>query len=459
MNSITIRLLLAATLLMAMFIGITTLAIQHMVDQRARSALQERMQGQIYALLGVTEIDESGHIGIHASDLPNELMRQPASGTYAEVRDTEENQVWRSPSLAGSIPNSTDGAIGEWMFSKEKDPELGSIFINRFAVEWLLPDGATTAYQFVVADSSEDFDHQRNLFNRNLWLAMLTMGVLLLLSIAAALTWGLNPLRRIARQLNQIESGKRESLPVEVPDELYPLTSRINMLIASERGRQKRYRQTLDDLAHSLKTPLSVLRNTDTSNTSAAQEQIRQADRMEQIISYHIKRADAGSQRLLTAPISPADPANRIIKSLEKVYHQRAVKFENNIDARLQVRMEEGDLMEIYGNILENACKYGAQRITLQSQNQSGMAVITIDDDGPGFPEDAQARLLKRGERADTQIEGQGIGLAITRELIEGYGGSLAIANKATSNKAISNNSKSNNQHSGARVTIKLPAS
>lgn len=443
MNSISVRLLLAAALLMTVFIGITTLAIQNAVDQRARQALQERMQGQIFALLGVTEIAESGNISIQASDLPNGLMRQPASGTYAEVRDTAEQQVWRSPSLTTEIPSSTDGAIGQWMFTKEIDKTLGSIFINRFAVEWLLPTGTTTAYQFVLAESSDDFDRQRQLFNRNLWVAMLSMGALLLLSIALVLAWGLSPLRRIARQLNQIESGTRESLPVDVPTELHPLTSRINMLIASERGRQKRYRQTLDDLAHSLKTPLSVLRNSDTHNTAAAQEQIRQADRMEQIVSYHIKRADAGTQRLLTAPIPAAHATTRIIRSLEKVYHQRNVQFINNIDTNLLVRVEEGDLMEIYGNVLENACKYGAQSITLNGKKQSGTVLLTIDDDGPGFPDGMHERLLKRGERADTQLEGQGIGLSITRELIEGYGGSLSVSNNAIG---------------GARITINLPA-
>ena len=124
MNSISVRLLLAAALLMAAFIGVTTLAISHAVDQRARQAQQERMQGQIYALLGVTEIDDNGNIDIHEADLPNVLMRQPGSGTYAEVRDTAEQQVWRSPSLTSLIPNSTDGAIGQWMFSKENDLSL-----------------------------------------------------------------------------------------------------------------------------------------------------------------------------------------------------------------------------------------------------------------------------------------------------------------------------------------------
>jgi len=370
MNSISIRLLLAAALLMAVFIGATTVAIQHAVDQRAQQAQHERMQGQIYALLGVTQVNDDGSIDIHASDLPNGLMRQPDSGIYAEVRNTQEQQVWRSPSLTSAVPSIIEGAIGQWMFSRETDDQLGPLFVSRFAVEWLLPTGTTTAYQFVLADSSLDFERQRKQFNRNLWIAMLSMGALLLFSMAVALSWGLNPLRRLSRQLNEIESGTRESLPVNVPTELHPLTSRINMLIASERGRQKRYRQTLDDLAHSLKTPLSVLKN-----TAGNQDQVhdnaefaREADRMEQIISYHIKRADAGSQRVLTTPIALAQPADRIIRSLEKVYRQQNISFHNNIADSVMVRLDEADLMELFGNLLENACKYGASVIELNSQ-------------------------------------------------------------------------------------------
>ena len=130
MNSISVRLLLAAALLMTVFIGATTLAIQRTVDQRAQLALQDRLQGQIYALLGVTEVDDDGNININASDLPNGLMRQPASGTYAEVRDIETKQVWHSPSLTGTIPISAEGAIGQWMFSRSFDETLGSIFVN-----------------------------------------------------------------------------------------------------------------------------------------------------------------------------------------------------------------------------------------------------------------------------------------------------------------------------------------
>lgn len=442
MNSISVRLLLAAGLVMALFIGFSTLAIIHTVDQRSEQARFERMQGQIYGMLGVTRINERGEIDIPSIDLPNNLLRQPMSGNYAEIRDMQINQVWRSPSLTTQLPASSEGAIGQWKFTTEDDPRMGKLFMLRFAVEWLLPEGDIQVYQFVVADNRRDFDKQRTQFNRNLWLAMIGMGVLLLTFIAVALAWGLRPLRRMSRQLNEIENGQREQLPSDVPRELHPVASRLNALIASERGRRQKYRHTLDDLAHSLKTPLSVLRNLRAYEGNDRELQ-RQADRMQQIIDYHIKRADAGARRLLTPPIKIAEPLGKITRSLSKVFHRQNVRFINQIDADQTVRMEEGDLMEILGNLLENACKYGANHITLNAVNADDKARIVIDDNGPGFPEHLLAHLTNRGVRADTQREGQGLGLAICRELIESYGGKLQLANQP---------------QGGARITITLPS-
>ncbi len=441
MNSISTRLLLAAALVLALFIGITTVAILNTVDQRAEQARFERMQGQIYGLLGAATIAEDGTINIISRDLPNPQMQQPMSGIYAEIRGRNVQQLWRSPSLSSEIPPSSDGAIGQWMFSREETNTYGPLFVLRFAVEWLLPNGEITAFQYIIGDSRNEFEAQHATFSRNLWVTMATMGALLLMSIALILAWGLSPLRRISRQLNQIENGTREELPDNVPAELHPLTSRINTLIASERGRQKRYRQTLDDLAHSLKTPLSVLRNIDSS--SGRQDFTQQADRMDDIVSYHIKRADAGTQRLLTAAVSPHKPADRIINSLQKVYRQRKIQFDNRIDADVQVRIEAADLLEIFGNLLENACKYGATKVRLSSHTGDGQVHLTIDDNGPGFPQGMHDRLIRRGVRADTRQEGQGIGLALSHELIENYGGTLVL---------------SSSDIGGARVTLSMPA-
>lgn len=444
MNSISVRLLLAATLVMSIFIGLTTLAIQHTVDQRAETATFERMQGQIYALLGSTDVSSTGEISVDNTDLPNPRMRQPMSGLYAEVRDRNVLQVWQSPSLTLELPRSGEGAIGQWIFTREEHEVLGPLFILRFAVEWLLPEGDVTAYQFIVGDSRSEFNRQQTAFNRNLWISMLTMGALLLMCIALILAWGLSPLRRISRQLNQIENGVRETLPETVPVELHPLTSRINALIASERGRQKKYRHTLDDLAHSLKTPLSVLRNVSTEPNG---EISRQASRMEQIIRYHIKRADAGNRRILTPAIAVAPTADRIIRTLKKVYRDRPITFENRIRDQDKLRIDEADLMEILGNLLENACKYGASKIELSvadaSDSKENAVSLFIDDNGPGFPANQIDHLVDRGVRADTRREGQGIGLAISNELIENYGGKITLSKSPLD---------------GARVCITMPS-
>lgn len=449
MNSIAVRLLLAAALVMAVFIGLTTLAISHTVDRRAEQARFERLQGQVYALLGVTSISPDGAIAIPPADLPNALLRQPMSGTYAEVRDTGIKQIWRSPSLQTELPASGEGEIGEWRFSTEQAGTMGKLFLVRFAVEWLLPNGDIEAFQFVVADNRQEFDQQRDAFNRKLWLAMLGMGALLLISIALVLAWGLRPLRTISKQLNEIENGQREQLPADVPLELTPVASRMNALIASERGRRQKYRHTLDDLAHSLKTPLSVLRNIQTTHSTKSagnpgQEQQRQVDRIQQIIDYHIKRADAGTTRLLTPAIALNTQVQRISRSLDKVFRGRNIRFSNNISDNQTVRVEEGDLMEILGNLLENACKYGADHITLDCHTTASNTRIIIADNGPGFPENLLDKLTRRGVRADTNLEGQGLGLAICRELIESYGGSLELHNR---------------DENGAEIVIVLPAS
>jgi len=219
---------------------------------------------------------------------------------------------------------------------------------------------------------------------------------------------------------------------------LHPLTSRINALIASERGRQKRYRHTLDDLAHSLKTPLSVLRN-----LSATGDEIeKQSDRMQEIIAYHIKRADAGTKRILTKPMALRPPIDRVSATLKKVYRDRNITFKNHIEINHNVRMEEADLLELFGNLLENACKYGAQTIELGSENVDGHLQVDIDDDGPGFAAQARDGVLDRGVRADSRQEGQGLGLAITKELLANYGGTITLLESPAG---------------GARVRLKLP--
>ena len=203
----------------------------------------------------------------------------------------------------------------------------------------------------------------------------------------------------------------------------------------------------MEDLAHSLKTPLSILRN---QSESAPQEEssatvvvAQQTERMNDIIGYHLQRAQAGGSQALAPPLSPNPTLERLADSLRKVYApregQQPIQFEFIIDKGFHLRVNEADLMEILGNLLDNACKYGASHITVRSGQDRTTKQLLVEDNGKGFPDTNSEELLERGRRADLTREGQGVGLALTRELVESYGGVLAIANT---------------EQGGARVTI-----
>jgi len=244
------------------------------------------------------------------------------------------------------------------------------------------------------------------------------------------LSWGLNPLVKIGRGLKKIESGEEALLDNRLPVELRPLADSMNTLLQSERNRHLRYRNVMDDLAHSLKTPLSVMRNL--PNDGVISEQ---TSRMQDIIAYHLQRASAQGSQALAAPVSPLPALNRLAASLKKVYQDNDVQFHFNLPPDFTVRVK----MEILGNLLENSCKYGASKIVVVANQNANHFLLHIDDNGPGFPADHIQELAKRGIRADSVREGQGLGLAVSRELMESYGGAIGL---------------SNHPDGGARVTL-----
>jgi len=310
----------------------------------------------------------------------------------------------------------------------------------QFKAIYVSENGSEPVFTFQVVEDATEFSSSLASFDRNLWVTLLLSALVLLIAQLLVLAWGLRPLRRIRRDLEMIESGKKESLETSLPEELTPLAHSINTLLHSERNRHLRYRNVMEDLAHSLKTPLSILRNVaDNRNPgkeSSSQQIGQQTDRMNDIIGYHLQRAQAGGSQALAPPLSPLPVLERLAESLSKVYapgpSREAVAFEFNIDKPFTLRINEADLMEILGNLLDNACKYGARTITVSSSQTKSGRQLVVADDGQGFPEEEPERLLERGRRADTTQEGQGVGLALTRELVESYGGVLSIANGAS---------------------------
>lgn len=431
MNSLRARLLLAATLILLAFVVLTALALERAYHDRALQAEQDKLQGLIYALLGATDSNDRGLLEVNEGELRDPRLIHPDSGLYTMILDEVGDVIWQSPSLLGHMAVAQSHDVGIWRFRQIRDAEQ-LFFTLSLGVNWT-NRGQTRRYTFIVVENSADFYAQTGQFRRTLWLWLAVPALLLLALQWLVLHWGLSPLRRLVGELRAIESGSQTGIAGAYPDEIHPLTAGLNAMLRNERQQQTRYRNALDDLAHSLKTPLAVLAG-DTEQArlpESLQSRLReQLGRMRQIVDYQLKRAAAAGGRRLSAPVRLKPAAEKLCAALSKVYRDKDIHYEIDLPAHLGWRMDEGDLMELLGNLLDNASKWCRQRVRVGSRDDGLQTWVLIEDDGPGFPQEAEALLL-RGVRADNRVDGQGIGLAVVAELLQAYEGQIRLERSA----------------------------
>jgi two-component system sensor histidine kinase PhoQ len=263
----------------------------------------------------------------------------------------------------------------------------------------------------------------------------------------------LRPLRQIETEIGEIEEGKRAELSEQFPSELAGVARNMNMLIETERARSDRYRLTLDNLAHSLKTPLAALRSllSDRGNGGYVERSNEQIDRMDEIVRYQLRKPAASSTTTLArAPVQVSHEIRRLVAGLQKVYRDKNPNITVAIDSSAQFRGDAGDFLELAGNLLDNSCKWcdADVAITIRAPSHTaagdGGMVLIVSDDGPGIPADAAQALLERGTRLDESTPGHGIGLAIVRDIASAYSAELSIARSAALG--------------GAEITVTFPA-
>jgi two-component system, OmpR family, sensor histidine kinase PhoQ len=260
------------------------------------------------------------------------------------------------------------------------------------------------------------------------------------LTLAVLLQRVMSPLRRLEDEIAAVESGERESLGAGYPRELAGVTGNLNALLSSERSRIARYRNTLGSLAHSLKTPLAILRGALSQEASAqrAAEVIgREVDRMNAIIEHQLHRAAASGGQLLGQPPVDVEPvAQELRRALARVHGSKDLAIDIQVQPGLQFMGDRADLTEALGNLLDNACKWcrGRVRLVATAVAAEGAAsggrvpiLLAVEDDGPGLPESLRTQGPARGRRADESTPGHGIGLAMVQEMAEGYGGRLRL--------------------------------
>ena len=439
--SLQARSLAAAGLVLAAFLALAFFALDRAFYQAAESALGDRLQGYMYAYLAGSDTTRSGAL-IPPEVGPDPRFDQPgASGLYAGIIGAKilgtKDGIWLSPSARDrGIPFSTELAHGPPHFDGPINTPVGALFVLSQGIDWNSGAKNELHLTFYVAEDDRALRAQIEVYRRTLFGWLAALGVLLLLLLLLVLRWSLAPLRKVAGDLAHVERGTAKHLSHAYPAELSGLTASLNNFIDAERERVKRYRNTLSDLAHSLKTPLAVMRSqleSDGDGETLRWTVLEQAGRMEEIVAYQLSRAATSGHQTFAAPL-PLEPyTEEIVRSLEKVYASKSVLCEFDIDPAARFHGDQGDLMELLGNVLENAFKWAKHRIlvtatsTPASANRRAALELVIEDDGPGIPAENVEHLLQRGVRGDERVHGHGIGLSIVQDILQAYHGELTV--------------------------------
>lgn len=427
MNSLRNRLLLAASLILAVFLAAGGWAVERSYRDGAEQAQRDKLQGLVYGLLGVAEIGIDNQLLIAELDLPDPRLRQTLSGLEAVITDEQGTIIWRSPSHADDLPAPRQMDVGQWQFDAHQIPPR---FSAAFGLRWMGLDAEARRYTIQVYEDQQAFLQQVQRFRTTLWLWFGAAAAGMLVSLLMVMSWLTRPLRRMARQLQGIQSGSQAAIEGPYPDELRPLASALNTMIDNERRQLDRYRNALGDLAHSLKTPLAVMRNAvdrDSRDADTDQNLSDQINRVQDIVNHQLQRAAAAGRRALDAGTLAAPIARRIANAVSKVHAERGVSFELNIGEELRLPMEQGDAYELLGNLMDNAARFARDRVSVAVEATSSHLCLRVQDNGPGFPPNPE-RLLQRGVRADSRNPGQGLGLSAVNEIVQACDGRIVFS-------------------------------
>ncbi|MBG9388266.1 ATP-binding protein [Caenimonas aquaedulcis] len=438
-DSIRARLILGAAVVLVTFVAGAGWAVQRAHQDSVLTQRFAQLQSTVYLLLAGAEIDDAGALVMPPS-FPEPRLSLPASGLYANVVNVAKREEWQSPSTVGAEPPfQRDVPVGQWRYDT-RTTQGRTYLAASYGVSWAGKTQPVPLVLSVLEDKSE-FNREIAVFERTMWTWLAGASLLLLLSQTLLLEWGLSPLRRVAREVRRIEQGEQSEVEGRYPAEIAALTGNLNTLIKQERVRQTRYKEALSFLAHSLKTPLAVLRGALHEPAELPAAVTQQVARMDDIVQHQLGRAAASGLARFAPHLAIAPVLHRIRDSLQKVYADKSLDFAIDCPAGLSWRIDEGDAFEMLGNVMDNAAKWAVHRVRVKAWTERRRLVLEIDDDGKGFG-DTQA-ILQLHVRADEQVPGHGVGLAVVNDLVASHEGELKLERS---------------EWGGGRVRIALPA-
>jgi len=427
MISIHQRVFLSAMFTLCIFLGLSVWFLEGFFKNYVEENMQDRLQNHIYSLLASANENDQGRMRL-PEILANPLLNQPYSGTRAYVSGENNNYYWSSASALNSNFNPQllpPIQAGEKIYSIIEKNYSQLIY----AINWEDFQSIQQNYVIVVEINRTEMEQQITNFRYQLGLWIGGSSLILLFALIIVLNWSLKPLRQAVLELKQIQQGEKKLLSNVYPQELLLLTSNINQLIQLSVTRLQRYRNSLGDLTHSLKTPLAIIQGAyDSDNKQQLRKAIsEQLGRINELVQYQLQRASiAGeSSTFLNVEINPL--INNIIRSLDKVYAEKQVVTIIKISTAISFKGDEGDLMEVLGNLLDNAYKFCKAQVNIKIEYIENKISIIIEDDGQGVDNKLYVQLIQRGKRADSQVPGHGIGLGIVSDIIRQYHGQIEL--------------------------------
>jgi two-component system sensor histidine kinase PhoQ len=437
MISIHQRVFISALITLCLFLGLSAWILDGFFRQYTESAIKDSLQNHIYSLLATAKEDQQGQMYL-PEILPNPKLNQPNSGTRAYVQGEyiqgeKEPYQWFSASTLNSnfdaklstkdVPNFTSG---------QKLYSITATNYSRYiyTISWEDYQSIEQNYLLLVEINRQPLDQQINHFRYQLLFWLGGSALILLMTLLISLSWSLRPLRQGTEELIQIQQGNIKKMSQNYPKELLLLTENINQLIQLSIVRMQRYRNSLGDLTHSLKTPLAIIQGAYDSQDS---KQLRHAiaeqlGRINELVEYQLQRASIAGESSDFSKVEINQLIRKIIRSLDKVYAEKQIKTQFIMNKTTFFKADEGDLMELLGNLLDNAYKYGHQKITVRLQRNHNSIEVFIEDDGHGIDEKLHLGLLQRGSRADTLAPGHGIGLGIVNDITKQYHGQIELS-------------------------------
>lgn len=424
-GSISRRMMLIAAGWIFILLTLGGLALESALTNLIRSQFDDQLEISLNAMVLNAEIDPFGEVR-NNRPLGDQRYLEPNSGYYWQISGGEflpylSRSLWDEPLEI----RAEERAVQPVFY----DGQTATGEHIRIAQRTVGIPGSEVDWQFVVASTRAELDQQIANTRAILAWSFAVLGIGLFLMAMLQTWYGLGPLRRIRRAIARIRTTGTNRVTDPLPQEVQPMVEELNALLAHSERQAEEARTHAGNLAHALKTPLTVLNNAASAHAPDLDETVlREAALMRRQVDHHLARARAAGRRAVgLARSNVMDSAQAVARAVSRLYSDVRLDIDGSADAA--VAIEKQDLEEILGNLIENAAKYGGGSVfvTVDAEPDSAQCVIWVEDDGAGIPEARREDLFSRGARLDTEKPGTGLGLAIVRDVAVIYGGSVEL--------------------------------